>query len=62
MQVLAHYGLDRPAVINIPGLVALALAAPVKPFKRERFGEFPFTARSVPAAPIRILSATIVQE
>jgi len=43
-------------------LVDRIVASPIKPIKHERFGEQPFTAKNVPATPIRILSATILQE
>ena len=43
-------------------LVDRIVATPIKPIKVEKFGEAPFTAKNVPATPIRILSATVLQE
>ena len=43
-------------------LVDRIVASPIKPIKHDRLGEQPFTAKNVPATPIRILSATILQE
>jgi len=43
-------------------LVERIVATPIKPIKFEQFGQIPFTAKNVPATPIRILSATILQE
>ena len=43
-------------------LVDRIVATPIKPIKLEKFGEAPFTAKNVPATPIRILSATVLQE
>jgi peptidyl-prolyl cis-trans isomerase A (cyclophilin A) len=43
-------------------LVDRIVATPIKPIKFEKFGEAPFTAKNVPATPIRILSVTILQD
>jgi cyclophilin family peptidyl-prolyl cis-trans isomerase len=43
-------------------LVDRIVATPIKPIKVEKFGEAPFMAKNVPATPIRILSATVLQE
>lgn len=43
-------------------LVDRMVATPIKPIKVEKFGEATFAAKNVPATPIRILSATVLQD
>lgn len=60
--VYAVFGKLLTGCIACEQLVDRLQAVPVKPIRWERFGEPPFTARNVPATPVRILSATIIRE
>lgn len=60
--VYAVFGKLLKGCIGCEKLIDRFVATPIKPFKLERFGEQPFMAKNVPATPIRILSATILQE
>ena len=58
----AVFGKLLPGCTACEKLVERMVATPIKPIKYEQFGQPAFTAKNVPATPIRILSVKVLQE